>query len=467
MKKYTHEHKTVKEYTDLKENKLIFLDESFQRGTDEESVWQVKEQRKYINSVLEDNAPSPFILVDVDIALEYHTEMGTDDESIEYFTKAKESGYKYVSIDGNNRSIALLNFRKNDVSVPSGEYTLEDDRTVEVSKSKSLYKSLNDKLKQKYDKTELLVTVYTKISKKDCHKLFRTVNDGKALNDQHIRQSHPSRLADYVREKRKQFKESLRLFFTQSEFVGAMRGDKFIAKCISYATYDMIDKKHLDKIYEYPKTASKLIKPNKSDSDFTKVLNNVLNMIKPGLANLKKSENAIFDFFAICYDYKTKNIKIDKQDEFYKLWLETTSKMFASKKDYTYEKKPGEKVTETYKDIVKHPYKNAEQYRRNLILDKIEKVALDQKILIQQEDPDAYFSYDDKVIMWNRQNGICPETNKKIPVSEIADYTKWQGDAIDPKDKGGKHELSNGQLICAEFNNKKSNKLNYKKEENI
>jgi len=458
--KYKIEKMTVDEFTQLKENCGIFLDESFQRGTDEVSVWDIKQQSKFMKSVLSESAPSSFILVDVDAALEYHNEMGIDDESIEYFQEAQNNGYKYVSIDGNNRSIALLNFKKNKVKVPKGEYTLDDDRPVQVNSSRNTYNTLNDKLKQKYLETDLLVVIYTKIAKNDMHKLFRNVNDGKHLNHQHIRQSHPSSIANYVREKRKQFKDALRLFYTPKDFTGEMKGDEWIAKTISYATYESIDKKHLDKLYQSPTSASKIVKPKKSDSDYTKVLNNVLTMIKPGLANLRKSPNAIFDFFAICYDFKKTNVKIDKPKEFYELWLETTGKMFADVDTvYEYEKKSGHPTSEIFKEIIRHPYENAQKFRKKLIVDKIKQIALDKKILIQQEDPDAYFSYDEKVIMHKRQNGICPLTNKKIPFAEIADWTKWQGDAIDPKDNGGIHDLSNGQLVCAKANNKKSNKI--------
>ena len=34
-------------------------------------------------------------------------------------------------------------------------------------------------------------------------------------------------------------------------------------------------------------------------------------------------------YFCISYDYKMQNVKIEKPNDFYKLWLETTGKMFA------------------------------------------------------------------------------------------------------------------------------------------
>ena len=59
-------------------------------------------------------------------------------------------------------------------------------------------------------------------------------------------------------------------------------------------------------------------------------------------------------------------------------------------------------------------------YRQKLVKDKIEDNAFTDKILVQQEDPDDYFSYDDKVKMREKQKDICTRTKKEIPFNEIA-----------------------------------------------
>ena len=69
--------------------------------------------------------------------------------------------------------------------------------------------------------------------------------------------------------------------------------------------------------------------------------------------------------------------------------------------------------------------------------------------------------------MWHRQDGKSTLTGKDIPFEEIDDWTKWQGDAIIPKNKQGRHILSNGQLIEADINREKSDKLNYTHKEII
>jgi len=448
---------TVADFIKLKLENKIKLDPSFQVGTDKVSRWGKREQKKYLRSILKSAAPTPFILVNIKAALKDNKELGLCDDSIEYFKKLDDEGYLYVSIDGNNRSITLQNFENGEVNIPADDYEDNHNRTIEVKKGKDRVRTLNKILLKKFYETELSVVVYYQVQKKDLPMLFRNINDGIKLNAQQIRQSYPSAIADYVRNKRSQFETSLRQFIQNKSFI-VLKADEFIAKCIAYATYNESDKKTLDNVYMKGQV-NKIVKPGSNDSPFNRVLNTTLNSMKVGLANLKKSPNAVFDYFCIMYDLKTKNIKVDKPKEFYALWLETTGKMFAdTTREYEYQKKEGGIFyKEIFKDIVRHPYKKAQEFRKKLVLDKIEKIAYVNNIIIQQEDPNDYFSYDDKVIMHTRQKGICPGTNKKIPFEEITDFTKWHGDAKKSKDKGGTHTLDNGQLVCAKYNIKKSN----------
>ena len=100
------------------------------------------------------------------------------------------------------------------------------------------------------------------------------------------------------------------------------------------------------------------------------------------------------------------------------------------------------------------------EFRRSVILNRIEKQLVDEGVIIQQEDPNnRFFTVKQKMQLWEQQGGICPATDEEIPLEEIFDHTKWQADHIDPFDKGGLTELDNGQLVCAKYNNEKSNKI--------
>ena len=120
---YKNDTITIEEFNKLKAEKKIFIDESFQVGTDEVSRWSKREQKRFLVSVFRGWAPSPLILVDIQACYDYHMEVGIDDESIEYYGTLLDLGYKYVSVDGNNRSITLLLFAKNELMLPHGDYT--------------------------------------------------------------------------------------------------------------------------------------------------------------------------------------------------------------------------------------------------------------------------------------------------------------------------------------------------------
>ena len=80
--KYNNKTMSVAEFTELKKQGKIKLDPSFQVGTDKESRWDKRQQSKFIKSILFGSAPSPFILVDIDAALDYNEGIGIDDDNL-------------------------------------------------------------------------------------------------------------------------------------------------------------------------------------------------------------------------------------------------------------------------------------------------------------------------------------------------------------------------------------------------
>ena len=122
---------TVKEFTDIKIDEQIKLEESFQRGTDQVSSWNDDNKKDYIHSTLVGTATNPIHVVDIKKALQYNE--GADPESYEIFKKYDEEGYIDLSIDGNNRSIALKDFRENNFKMYQREYPT-DRLLVEVKR---------------------------------------------------------------------------------------------------------------------------------------------------------------------------------------------------------------------------------------------------------------------------------------------------------------------------------------------
>ena len=173
--KFKNTFMSVKDFTRLKREKKIKLDPSFQVGTDEASRWDKFLQRLFLQSVLIGSAPSPFVLVNIKEALEFNKDSNIDDDSIKYFQDLLDEGYRFLSIDGNNRSISLKNFVEGKIKLIHGKYMTEKG-LVPVTARNDSYKNMNKNLKAKFDSIDLSVTEYTEIYHADCPVLFRNIN---------------------------------------------------------------------------------------------------------------------------------------------------------------------------------------------------------------------------------------------------------------------------------------------------
>ena len=444
---------TVKEFTDIKIDEQIKLEESFQRGTDQVSSWNDDNKKDYIHSTLVGTATNPIHVVDIKKALQYNE--GADPESYEIFKKYDEEGYIYLSIDGNNRSIALKDFRENKFKMYQREYPT-DRLLVEVKKDYDTYSTMGTILKEIYDYARVNLIVYSNVTIKQCSELFRDVNRGKTLNHQQFRQSYLCPTADWVRATRKKYYKSLSNFIKEGE-MREMAGDEFIVKMMSFAHFGECDKGKFDRMYFDSNTGhvEKLRLFTKNESNFKSVLHNFFTDISVGTNKL--SSNAVFDYFILLWNYKLDNVKIDNHKEFYKLWLDSYSTLQADTEPM---KIDGEDSLFTFNDTIRKPLKHFGQFRQDAIKKVIEHVAIEKGYLVQQGDPkDRFFTNIQKFELWKKQDGKSTITGKEIPLTEIYDHTKWQADHIIPWDKQGETTIANGQLIEASINNKKSNTL--------
>ena len=62
------------------------------------------------------------------------------------------------------------------------------------------------------------------------------------------------------------------------------------------------------------------------------------------------------------------------------------------------------------------------------------------------------FTKSQKIQMYKKQEGVCPECNKHYEIEEM------EADHVTPWHDGGKTELSNGQMLCKSCNRSKGGK---------
>tara|TARA_Y100001938_G_C8054036_1_gene413447 strand:- start:56 stop:1468 length:1413 start_codon:yes stop_codon:yes gene_type:complete len=451
--------KTVREILTerKKEEGGIFLDESFQVGTIEESRWGYAEKSRFFKSVLLGRAISPIVWIDVKACYEYWKQVGTDNESKDYFKKLLDQGYVYVSLDGNNRTITLFDVDGGKVGLPSGIFHLLNIPNIQVKRnSNKIGKGLVQPLVDKFYNTKIQIVVYTDISKDEAGQVFRDINDGLTLNNHQKRQSYSSYLADWVRQIRKDFKESLTKIFGKKEII-TLKADEFIAKCLCYTVNKEYSGAALDSLYKEPGLVISSFL-TKRDTWFQSTMKSFMKEIK---RYKWTSKNSLFDLWVIISEYKTDdNTKILNMNKFVTSYYNQLTNLSADKTVYNSpDKKLKEKVLDYSGLLSKSLNKKVGEYRRNIIRNLVENDLANETVIVQQESPEnRFFTRKQKQELWKKQDGICPKTKKHIPLEDIFDHTQWHADHILAYNKGGRTVIENGQLISAKSNLRKSDK---------
>ena len=452
--------KRVQEILFERQAEHIYLDESFQVGTLDRSRWGSKEQIAYWVSVIFGKARTALHWIDIKECYEYWEELGTDNESRDYFKGLLEKGYEYISLDGNNRTITLFDVDAGKLKFPKGLFSLDKVPNIRVAKPLNINDPAFSKpLKDKFYETEIPMVIYTNISLNECGDLVRNINAGMPWNAHQMRQSRPSKLAEFIREMRKEYESSFEKSFSEKDLI-VLKVDEFLAKLLSYTAHDKHDfsKNALNTLYEEPAGVISTFLTKKHPWFKT----NFKSFIKAQGKYEFTSHNSLLDLWAIISDYKFKdNTKVQDMQKFVDVYFKQLTKLQADEKTY---KSPCSTLVDsvfTYSGLLsKTLNKKVGVYRRNIIRNLIENELIDDGIITQQENPkNRFFTKEQKRQLWEKQGGICPVSKEEIPLEEMFDHTKWQADHIDPFDNGGLTTLDNGQLVCAKYNNEKSNKI--------
>ena len=93
----------------------VGLDLSFQS----EARWPDSQKSEFITSLLHGMAPSKIVIADIDACMESLSKHSRD---YKYFEDWKLKGKKYISIDGNNRTITIDQYLKGKVTIAHGEH---------------------------------------------------------------------------------------------------------------------------------------------------------------------------------------------------------------------------------------------------------------------------------------------------------------------------------------------------------
>ena len=454
---------TVEEIIQVVQSHLIFLEESYQVGTLEASRWGLPEMARFFWSIMSGYNPSTIVWIDIQKSYEYFLNAGTDDDSMNYYKGLLKDNYKYITVDGNNRTITLVDIVAGKVALKPGHYSVPEfgekstKFNIQVKKGSNKFNKLVKPLIACFYSRKIRVTTYTNLSVDDGGVVFRAINDGMKLSDHQTRQSHASFLADWVRDMRKKYILSFKKVFTDG-VINKLNADEFVAKCLSYTVSKDSSKSTLDTLYKNPGAVSNKFL-SKSDDWFK---SNIQSFFKEMGTYKWTSKTALFDAWVLVSEWKQeKDTKVQDMKAYLAIYYRELISLSNSKDTY---ESPCSKLQEQVMDyaglLTKNLNPKVSEFRRNIILGRIESKLVDDGIIVQQESPNnRFFTAKQKMELWEEQDGVCPGTGESIPMAEIFDHTKWQADHKDPFDNGGKTTIPNGQLVSAKWNNQKSNKV--------
>ena len=443
------------------------LDESFQRlgGVFHGSGWSYRDSCTYLDSLLEGSVENKLILAKVDSCLHYATMVGCEN-SVKYFKEAKDAGYSYISIDGNNSSSTIFAFTEN---VPVSKRKIRNKEEYEDVYLKSKYlednfpstggfwANLDPEARLDLQASEKLdVTVYSKILLDEMCTKFRNFNKSTHLNAQEHRQARRSDLASFVRQLVKDSKSAfLSLSYKDPASMDQRKPDEelacFILKVESEFTKNLA-KKDLDQLYEQEKikdstsnVVSLVMKDYKGiESTLPKPLKTKLSKAKTQalwetirLTHLSgfsvKNHNAFFEWFlkadAQLVSDSKKVIESESEEKSYTHW----SGRYTKKTFYT-------KIS----DVLKISFARS----MNELSEK--------RVISKTRKSSETFKHDQKLDLLVLQ-GWKTRDGKTISALDL--YTgQLHADHVKSVSSGGETVIENGEMMYAATNLKKGSK---------
>jgi len=421
----------------------VALDLSFQRH----ASWPLKQMTEFCTSVMLGNAPSPIVVVNIEKSLAKTVKNSPD---WHYFKYWLDLGYKWISIDGNNRTVALKIFYNNGVPISHGKYLRSV--VIDVNSSNDTFAKIPDEIKQKaYEDSQITVVEYHVSSRQDCSDLFLNINSGKDLNAQEKRNAKLTDIAKEVRGLGTLSVEALKNIYKSGN--QGYQIDEIIAKmaCIhAYGPKHGVSVKDLNEAYE----DNSMVWPQFISHGGKECIEKTIELIGKYSTKKFKNKATMLNLFMVLSTLHKENRKIINDKLFFEWFCETEKKRLHK---VAHKNRNGEQLLyETCNRNINGLNLTA---RFNLILEDIQSVA--GNIVSSVLDNIRIYSKQEKYQAWLKQNGVCPLTGKIIPEDEIYDSELWQAHHHIPHSLGGPTTQENCFLVDAKANQELGNNFDF------
>jgi HNH endonuclease len=422
--------------------KKVALDLSFQS----ESRWSDTDSSAYMRSLIMGKGASKVVVANIQECMEKCIEESHD---YEYFKFWADQGFEWISIDGNNRTIAIDLYLRGLIKLPHGEYTLPSGTVVINEKNDTYDKHPKPLLQHIENNVALTVAEYVCATRADLSDIFQNVNSGIALNAQELRNCTLVPYANWVRDIVKKHKSEFENIFRTKKNFSRREVDEFVVSASVITTYGAsygVTKSDRDDAYTDDSSVSK---QTKQIAESIKMLCKVTS--HAGVEFKEKS--SLYNLYMLIDHIRKEKYKILDTEKFYK-WFMRTELDRLNNNEILCVKKSGEH--RNYASCCTSTSHEEMEKRFEVILKDFKSIS---KTIVVKLDNERIFTSKQRYDAWVRQNGTCSVTGMKIPKEEINDHTKWQADHIFAYANGGDVSDDNCQLICATANRKKGKKM--------
>lgn len=424
--------KTIEQFIADYETGKIKLDLSFQR----KECWQLDAKQNYIEGLYKGDFTGAFLLAKIP------NQQRDPYES--YFSELQKQGYRYISIDGNNRTVALWEFIND-------KFTIRlPDSSENVYFSELTQEDKDELLKN----TQIARVLYSGISQKECSEIFINHNESEKLRHQELRNAQISPISSYVRNLEERVRTLIPIFDNENRY---RRNDEFILDMIAYQDNPSLptNKKRRDLVWDLSQL--ELSFDRKYLETTLKLLPSFLEKCNFG----KKTSNSVARDFGILRGLIKENYGTEFTQDSFDIFLdalaEERTKLLQSDKVHTLS--DGENTRMTYTAICGLPINPAAFKVRVELLKKVLSNIIDENSNVKFKTGRSKLTQDIGVrrFLANKQDWKCVVTNEFI--KDFTDGNKWHVDHIIPLSKGGSDTIDNMRLIDATANLQKGSQL--------
>lgn len=210
--------------------------EQFQRP----QAWGKNDKRAYFESILMNRLEGGFVMVDLNLASKALDKVDSDDRAVDFFKDLILQGYKYITLDGNNRFSLIRDLLNGDYKIPTGtyQYILDNDDTIReqfICSDNNTFDTLPEEIQSLITDRALVISEYTQIHYEGLSDVFRNVNSGVPLNEQETRNAMNTPWSDWIRSLRKKTEiKDLLNTVKGLNHMHRLHGDEWLVQCIDF-----------------------------------------------------------------------------------------------------------------------------------------------------------------------------------------------------------------------------------------